>query len=94
MPRHRASSHAPGSWYDRILRAVSANGGSASLGDIYAWLMQHGNLTPGNLAPSTNGQPRYYHIVRTYCRELWQRGELERVERGVYRLPESGQPIV
>lgn len=83
MPEPR---HTPGSWYDRILRAVSDHSGTASLAQIYDWMLTHGNLRPRDLVPSSNGRPRYHHIVRSYCRELCEIRELERVGRGIYRV--------
>ena len=83
--------HRPGSWYDLILRALAAEGGTASLGAVYNWIEEHGHLKPSHLTPSTNGHPRYRHIVRTYVRELWERGEVERVGRGGYRLPKHDE---
>ena len=80
------SRHAPGSWYERILRAVSANSGTASLAQIYDWMLTHGHLRPRDLMLSPNGRPRYHYIVRSYCRELCEMSELERVGRGIYRV--------
>ena len=80
------SRHAPGSWYERILRAVSANSGTASLAQIYDWMLTHGHLRPRDLMLSPNGRPRYHYIVRSYCRELCEMRELERVGRGIYRV--------
>ena len=80
------SRHAPGSWYERILRAVAAHGGMASLVQIYDWMLTHGHLRPRDLVLSSNSRPRYHLIVRSYCRELCETRELERVERGIYRI--------
>ena len=76
----------PGSWYDRVLRAVSDHGGTASLAQMYDWMLTHGHLRPRDRVLSTNGRPRYHHIVRGYCRELCEMGELERVGHGIYRI--------
>ena len=81
----RQPRHTPGSWYDRVLRAVSDHGGTASLAQIYDWMLTNGNLRPRDLVLSTNGRPRYHHIVRVYCRQLCEMRELERVRHGVYR---------
>ena len=91
------SRHAPGSWYERILRAVSAHSGTASLAQIYDWMLTHGHLRPRDLVLSSNGRPRYHHIVRSYCRELCEMRELERVGRGIYRVTTvelSDAPII
>lgn len=80
------SRHAPGSWYERILRAVSAHSGTASLAQIYDWMLTHGHLRPRDLMLSPNGRPRYHYIVRSYCRGLCEMRELERVGRGIYRV--------
>lgn len=80
------SRHVPGSWYERILRAVAAHGGTASLAQIYDWMLTHGHLRPRDLMLSPNGRPRYHYIVRNYCRELCEMSELERVGRGIYRV--------
>ena len=78
--------HTSGSWYDRVLRAVCDHGGTASLAQMYDWMLTHGHLRPRDLVLSTNGRPRYHHIVRGYCRELCDMGELERVGHGIYRI--------
>lgn len=78
---HRSATseprHAPGSWYDQILRAVSNHGETASLAQIYDWMLTHGSLRPRDLVLSSNGRPRYHHIVRGYCRELCEMRELD-----------------
>ena len=80
------SRHAPGSWYERILRAVSAHSSTTALAQIYDWMPTHGHLRPRALVLSANDRPRYHHIVRGYCRELCEMRELDRVGRGIYRV--------
>ena len=72
----------------RILKTVDCLGGTASLLEIYDWMLEYGQLRPRDLVSSPGELPRYRLLVRTYVHELWERGELLRVRRGVCRRPQ------
>ena len=50
----------------RILKTVDCLGGTASLLEIYDWMLEYGQLRPRDLVSSPGELPRYRLLVRTY----------------------------
>ena len=77
-------------WEVAILEIIAANDGTASLQHVYGELPRYVELT-NNHYEITYNAPAYHHQTRAHVDDLLDRGELSRVERGVYSITLKGR---
>ena len=79
----------PGYWPDVISEAICDLGGEAQMSpEIYDWIEQNIALLDRDLKESSHqGRPSFHHTVRAIANRMVKRGVLERVGRGIFRLP-------
>ena len=72
-------------WDEAILRIVRASPGVISLRGIYQEMEQHPLVTLYHREPwKKGGQPSYQCATRRRLTTLCERGEVRRVDRGLY----------
>jgi hypothetical protein len=77
-----------GFWQKEITDALRNLRGTVSLGDIYKWLENHGNLTEEELSASPyGGRPWFQHSIRSTCSNMARTGKIQHIGSGLYRLP-------
>ena len=77
-----------GFWRQVISDGLRALGGQAWSIDLYEWIAANVALTDHELAESPHqGRPYYVNTVRGIESDMTDRGDLARVQRGMYRLP-------
>ena len=79
-------------WEEAILKTYDLLGGNASNQEIYENVGRSIPLRDDHLKPTVyGGRPAYVHQIRSHIANLVQSGDLNRVDRGRYRLTGQGQ---
>jgi restriction endonuclease Mrr len=82
-------------WDRAILQCINSRGGTATCQDIYAHIGGFIVLTQSHLRATVyGGRPAYQHEVRSYLSNLVQRGALDWIKRGTYKLTPLGKKLV
>ena len=71
-------------WDEAILRIVRARNCPLSLPEIYEEMECHPLVTARHREPWKDGVPNYHHAIRRRLTNLYNRGEVRRVGRGLY----------
>ena len=75
------------SWEIALVEILRANGKEMPLREIYDKMRQTNLVTSQYLIHwKPGGQPKYQCWIRRYLTNLAQRGEVQRVGRGIYKI--------
>jgi restriction endonuclease Mrr len=84
-----------GDWEFAILSCVNDLGTEVMLQQIYRRIGNYITLTENHLRPTVyGGRPAYQHEVRGYISNLYEKGRLQRLDRGVYSITEKGRKFI
>lgn len=79
-------------WEVSILKCVASLGGEAFSNRIYEKISQFRSLSERHTAESEwQGRPNYVHQMRRHFTTLCDKKELERIDRGHFRITDKGR---